>query len=178
MELTFEAGKNMVLVDGQAYFYNIQKSMEYRGGGSDTKMFNNDYFGWHVKIGYKAYPIVGTTNTELPGIHHIPREWFVRKVDVEELSRYKVENHPDYEAEGFSEYMNGFFNGIIEGYNANKAEFTSDDILDAINTARICEEKDVDILDIIRKRKEEIELPQSITITSDFKHKIDTIWKD
>ena len=33
----------------------------------------------------------------------------------EEIAEKLVMNHKDFEAEGFSEYMNGYFNGIILG---------------------------------------------------------------
>lgn len=37
-------------------------------------------------------------------------------VDVENLAEDLLKAHPDFEAEGMSEYQNGRYNGIIEGF--------------------------------------------------------------
>ena len=39
---------------------------------------------------------------------------------VDKLARQFVQQHKDFEQEGFSGYMNGLFNGYIEGYNASQ----------------------------------------------------------
>jgi hypothetical protein len=33
-----------------------------------------------------------------------------------------VQGHPDYKAEGFSEYMNGYYNGLIAGLEYERLE--------------------------------------------------------
>jgi len=39
----------------------------------------------------------------------------MEKETLEEAAERLVKEHPDFKAEGFSEYQNGRFNGIIEG---------------------------------------------------------------
>lgn len=40
----------------------------------------------------------------------------------EEIAESLVRNHRDFKAEGLSEYMNGYFNGIIEGLEYAQAQ--------------------------------------------------------
>ena len=39
-------------------------------------------------------------------------------INIYEMAENHVRNHKDFPAEGFSDYMNGFLNGYIEGAEA------------------------------------------------------------
>lgn len=59
-------------------------------------------------------------------------------VDVEKLAEGMLTSHRDFKSEGMSEYQNGRFNGIIEGFKAsqqlNEKKFTLDDLRDAFES--------------------------------------------
>ena len=60
----------------------------------------------------------------------------IGEVDVEKMAEEALISHPDFKAEGYSDYQNGRFNGIVEGYNQaledNKdRKYTREDLLDA-----------------------------------------------
>lgn len=53
---------------------------------------------------------------------------------VEEEAENYVRNHPDFEAEGFSEYQNGVFNGFIEGAKWQQDNnYSEEEVLDLLN---------------------------------------------
>lgn len=159
-QLKFEAGKNMVLVEGKIYLLKDTSNID----------FNHPI----IKHKYEGRNIIATTNTELTGIHHIPREWFVRKVDLDRLAYdFAEKSKCDWEDEHF---VNEAFKA---GYNANKSEFTRDELFTAMNLAWTTGALDSNRTshDIIKELRP-LQLPQSITVTKDFKQVIETIWKD
>jgi hypothetical protein len=74
--------------------------------------------------------IIATTDTILPDLPEIDTV-DQNQCDAIELAEKFVKGHPDYAAEGFSEYQNGLLNGFIEGYMAhNKTNpFTKEDLI-------------------------------------------------
>jgi len=65
--------------------------------------------------------IIGSSNsffgTEIPFLDRNKIEKLLNSVDVEKIAEQMIESHPDFKSEGFSDYQNGRFNGIIHGYN-------------------------------------------------------------
>ena len=43
--------------------------------------------------------------------------------DVEKIAEEMLTSHPDFKAEGFSDYQNGRHNGLIDGYNKAKENY-------------------------------------------------------
>lgn len=59
------------------------------------------------------------------------------EVDVEKMAEEALISHPDFKAEGYSDYQNGRFNGIVEGYKQalednKERKYTETDIKNAI----------------------------------------------
>lgn len=164
-QLTFEAGKNMVLsLDGSRIDL----------GDYDTE---------------NRQKIVATTDEDLAkrlGVHHIQREWFVKKVHVKEMAK-EIYPYDKAATKNDADTLAMFATIWQEGYNANKAEFTWDDMETMFKLGRSFKPPTIQgafssggyytFEEAIQKIRP-LKLPQSITITSDFKQKIDTIWKD
>lgn len=64
-------------------------------------------------------------------LEEVPKIVIEDELPIKEAEKI-LKSHRDYEAEGFSEYQNGRFNGIIEGLQHNPAQFTEEDIRKAI----------------------------------------------
>lgn len=64
--------------------------------------------------------------------------------DIEKLAEQLLTSHPDFKAEGMSEYQNGRFNGIIEGLNYKSATkaYSEDDMRKAFKAGISFERSD------------------------------------
>lgn len=57
---------------------------------------------------------------------------YIGRETVEEVAIKILQSHPDYVTEGFSEYQNGRFNGIIEGLEFQKQLYSEEEVLEII----------------------------------------------
>lgn len=89
--------------------------------------------------------IIGSSNsyfgTEIPFLDRNKIEKLLNSVDVEKIAEQMIESHPDFKSEGFSDYQNGRFNGIIDGYNKALSDnydkkFTLDDMRKCFEASR------------------------------------------
>jgi hypothetical protein len=89
--------------------------------------------------------IIGSSNsffgTEIPFLDRNKIEKLLNSVDVEKIAEQMIESHPDFKSEGFSDYQNGRFNGIIDGYNKalsdnSDKKFTLDDMRKCFEASR------------------------------------------
>jgi hypothetical protein len=89
---------------------------------------NNTHPEWAKVIAHRSLkdaPI-------LEGIPLLPE--FSQEDDVYRIAEEMLTSHPDFKAEGFSDYQNGRHNGIIDGYNKAKEtyKYTEDDLINAM----------------------------------------------
>ena len=55
-----------------------------------------------------------------------------KQIELVEVAEKLVKNHPDFNVEGFSDYHNGRFNGILEGYKlAQQKLYSEEDLREA-----------------------------------------------
>ena len=52
-----------------------------------------------------------------------------KQIELGEVAEKLVKNHPDFNVEGFSDYHNGRFNGILEGYKLAQQKLYSEEEL-------------------------------------------------
>jgi hypothetical protein len=67
----------------------------------------------------------------LEGVALLPE--FSEEEDVYKITEEMLTSHPDFKAEGFSDYQNGRLNGLIDGYNKAKEtyKYTEEDLIKA-----------------------------------------------
>lgn len=148
---------NLALVYGEVYVYdalnliNINTGKVYKG---ILSLIRNKSL---IQIDDIAYPILAST-ADLDGIPKLERKWFVKPVDVEELVFKHVDDDYNYlPQDEFNIYSTGF----ITGYNTNKAEFTRDEMEQAMEYARnYAIYSNNEILNIMHP----LSLPKSITL--------------
>jgi hypothetical protein len=121
-------------------YYWDDKQKEIRTGSN-----NHVTGGYKIKITHSTLPIEiiytsGVTMTNPPmgfiNIIELPLsevKELLGEVDVEKMAEEALISHPDFKAEGCSDYQNGRFNGIIEGYNQclednKEKKYTEEDV--------------------------------------------------
>jgi hypothetical protein len=95
-----------------------------RTSEEDLAIVNDKFNGYKKIIGHRPF----TSAAILEGIPMLPQ--FSKEKSVVSIAEEILLSHPDFKAEGFSEYQNGRFNGIIDGYNKAKEtyKFTEEDL--------------------------------------------------
>jgi hypothetical protein len=95
-----------------------------RTSEEDLSIVNDKFNGYKKIIGHRPF----TSAAILEGIPMLPQ--FSKEKSVVSIAEEILLSHPDFKAEGFSEYQNGRFNGIIDGYNKAKEtyKFTEEDL--------------------------------------------------
>lgn len=139
---TFIANETLLLIDGEI---NLLTQPDTNVDGLQNYTQPYLYEG-------KAYQLLASTK-QLPNVKQLPREVFVKGVDVEELARIEAKtiNYPAV--------ATGFYSGFIYGYNANKNEFAEQEVIQ-ICTKIIKEKMYIhEAIQSVRK----LSLPQSIT---------------
>lgn len=174
-QLTFEAGKNMVQDSfGHIHLTGYGVSTPYQYYYNDDVKTCQKY---RLDYGNNTM-VLASTHTNLTGVHHIPREWFLRKVDVYDLANKSFKKNIDLTKRELHDAISvagGYIVGYKDAYNANKAEFTMEQAKKIYNAGLMSLKTFDEIINIIIYP---IKLPQSITVTKDFKQVIETIWKD
>lgn len=125
---------SMAIIDGEVYLLSKDKVNIGDYGYSNNPNEKNPVFEVKKNMGVLIFQeagwsgihkILATTNTSIPNVKHIERSKFVNPdVYVEELAQKAI-----YE-EGFHYEMEkqSFKAGFKAGYNANKKEFTREEI--------------------------------------------------
>jgi hypothetical protein len=95
-----------------------------RTSEEDLSIVNDKFNGYKKIIGHRPF----TSAAILEGIPMLPQ--FSKEKSVVSIAEEILLSHPDFKAEGFSEYQNGRFNGIIDGFNKAKEtyKFTEEDL--------------------------------------------------
>ena len=95
-----------------------------RTSEEDLVVVNDKFNGYKKIIGHRPF----TSAAILEGIPMLPQ--FSKEKSVVSIAEEILLYHPDFKAEGFSEYQNGRFNGIIDGFNKAKEtyKFTEEDL--------------------------------------------------
>jgi hypothetical protein len=95
-----------------------------RTSEEDLVVVNDKFNGYKKIIGHRPF----TSAAILEGIPMLPQ--FSKEKSVVSIAEEILLSHPDFKAEGFSEYQNGRFNGIIDGFNKAKEtyKFTEEDL--------------------------------------------------
>jgi hypothetical protein len=95
-----------------------------RTSEEDLAIVNDKFYGYKKIIGHRPF----TSAAILEGIPMLPQ--FSKEKSVVSIAEEILLSHPDFKAEGFSEYQNGRFNGIIDGFNKAKEtyKFTEEDL--------------------------------------------------
>ena len=124
-----------------------------------------DYESEHFKIygmGARIKIIASTSNLEC--IKQLDRKYFVKKEDVEDLAKKKY----PYEDEGFTAIDRGTLKTFADiwkkGYNANKGEFTREEMQQAYIAGMCGDESLQDLLYRLRP----LSLPKSIEVDSEY----------
>jgi hypothetical protein len=95
-----------------------------RTSEEDLSIVNDKFNGYKKIIGHRPF----TNAAILEGVPMLPQ--FSKEKSVVSIAEEILLSHPDFKAEGFSEYQNGRFNGIIDGFNKTKEtyKFTEEDL--------------------------------------------------
>ncbi len=95
-----------------------------RTSEEDLVIVNDKFNGYKKIIGHRPF----TSAAILEGVPMLPQ--FSKEKSVVSIAEEILLSHPDFKAEGFSEYQNGRFNGIIDGFNKAKEtyKFTEEDL--------------------------------------------------
>jgi hypothetical protein len=95
-----------------------------RTSEEDLVIVNDKFNGYKKIIGHRPF----TNAAILEGVPMLPQ--FSKEKSVVSIAEEILLSHPDFKAEGFSEYQNGRFNGIIDGFNKAKEtyKFTEEDL--------------------------------------------------
>ena len=95
-----------------------------RTSEEDLSIVNDKFNGYKKIIGHRPF----TSAAILEGVPMLPQ--FSKEKSVVSIAEEILLSHPDFKAEGFSEYQNGRFNGIIDGFNKAKEtyKFTEEDL--------------------------------------------------
>ena len=95
-----------------------------RTSEEDLVVVNDKFNGYKKIIGHRPF----TNAAILEGVPMLPQ--FSKEKSVVSIAEEILLSHPDFKAEGFSEYQNGRFNGIIDGFNKAKEtyKFTEEDL--------------------------------------------------
>ena len=95
-----------------------------RTSEEDLSIVNDKFNGYKKIIGHRPF----TNAAILEGVPMLPQ--FSKEKSVVSIAEEILLSHPDFKAEGFSEYQNGRFNGIIDGFNKAKEtyKFTEEDL--------------------------------------------------
>jgi hypothetical protein len=165
---------NIAIVEGDVYIVSdtIPKHFNvpvYNWNYNQINIFNNDCIEAE-RHGIRFSEIIAST-AKLEGIPRLDRKHFVKpKVDVEEVFVKKI----GYETDIFDGDDWDRLEHFKAGYNAKEAEFTREDMENAIHAAFICSRiygEDVDVNEYVRGYLHGIRplsLPSSITTDENF----------
>ena len=154
---TYTADKNAFIIDGEVYLTHWQEMKSKQLAG---------YKGKLIQIGGTHLGVLGDLVTHstkpLQGVKLLPREVFVKAQDIEELA-----DKAGWEYSTFDQAASAFSLGFKSGYNANKNQFTKEEMESVILmlahlTGTVQERLDKAIASV-----HPLSLPQEITIEND-----------
>lgn len=168
---------NLALVEGEVYvlsdekikvgdlYFNGHPHAEY----NICKAEENSGVLHFQETGYTGCNTILASTAKLEGIPQLERKWFVKPVDVEELAeKYAYKNEQSYEYHMNDSGVGYVKQAYIDCHNANKAEFTRDEMEQAIKNAvqeyyKFTEVNIDSVIDSLRP----LSLPKSITLNDD-----------
>ena len=142
---TLLPNKDYILHEGEIYFISIEDTFPHTG----------------IYIEGKGYKAILSSTASMQGVKQLDRSLFVKGVDVEELAaiRFPMSDNSNFD------HLHHLRVGFIAGYNANKNEFTRDEVITLMMKAvfKVGTGEFVDIEEIINNLRP-LSLPSSIII--------------